>query len=194
MSFNRPTFVAILLAGLFAFIAACQATPVVNQPVATPTGSANVEAYKLGAGDEVKVTVFGEDDLSGLFEVDGSGTIAMPLIGEVTAINLTVRQLETSISNALAGKYLKNPQVSAEVTNYRPFYILGEINNPGEYPYTSGLTVMRAVASAGGFTYRANKKQVYIKRLEATSEVAIALDSTVTVNPGDTIRIGERIF
>lgn len=195
MTLQRLTFFTAIL-GFFAFLAACQAAPPPNAQATgpAPAQATSVEAYQLGAGDEVRVTVFGEDDLSGLFVVDGSGVISMPLIGEVQAIGRTVRQLETNITGALAGKYLKDPRVSAEVTNYRPFYILGEINNPGEYPYTSGLTVMRAVASAGGFTYRANKKQVYIKRLEASSEVAVSLDSTTVVNPGDTIRIGERIF
>ncbi|MBR9833835.1 MAG: polysaccharide export protein, partial [Alphaproteobacteria bacterium] len=94
----------------------------------------------------------------------------------------------------LSDGYLLDPSVSAEVINYRPFFILGEISRPGEYPYASGLTVLNAVAAAGGFSYRANKKAVFIKAFEGEKEVAYQLNAQVMVQPGDTIRIGERIF
>ncbi|MEO1361929.1 MAG: SLBB domain-containing protein, partial [Pseudomonadota bacterium] len=110
------------------------------------------------------------------------------------AEGLTVPQLETRIAEALADGYLKNPQVSAEVANYRPYYILGEVRNPGEYPYTNGLTVMEAVASAGGFTYRARKNTVFVRGTDAMAEQSVALTATTQVKPGDTLRIGERIF
>ena len=87
-----------------------------------------------------------------------------------------------------------NPRVSAEVINYRPFYILGEVGRPGEYPYTSGLTVQNAVAAAGGFTYRANKRAVFIKSIDSDQEILYDLTPSTVVKPGDTIRIGERIF
>ena len=126
--------------------------------------------------------------------MDGTGAISLPLVGQVEALGLTTPELESKIVETLDGDYILNPRVSAEVINYRPYYILGEVGSPGEYPYTSGLTVLNAVAAAGGFTYRANKKVVYIKSVEAGDAQTYTLDTNTAVKPGDTIRIGERIF
>jgi polysaccharide export outer membrane protein len=187
----------IASAGLAAIVlAGCQSTPAA-QPAATATDAAaprTVQAYKLGAGDQVRITVFNHVDLSGEFEVDGSGTIALPLIGQVQAIDLTTRELEVRLTERYSDGFLKEPRVNAEVMTYRPFYILGEVSTPGEYPYTSGLSVINAVAAAGGFSYRANKKIVYIKTAEGTQEVKYPLDAATMVQPGDTIRVDERIF
>ncbi len=138
--------------------------------------------------------VFGEDALSGQFSVGSTGKMAMPLIGDVQAAGMTITQLQTEIADALKQGYLKDPKVSAEVMTYRPFYILGEVNKPGTYPYTTGLTVQNAVATANGYTYRANTKKVFIKRESEKDEKAYPLSSTIPVAPGDTIRIGERLF
>jgi len=151
--------------------------------------------YRLGAGDKVKISVFGEETLSGEFLVPGGvGTISFPLIGDVKASGLTVGELQTEIVGKLKPDYLKDPRVSVEVLNYRPFYILGEVGHPGEYPYTNGLTVLNAVATANGFTYRANTHTVYIKRAGDSAEIQMKLDTTTSVEPGDTNRIGERFF
>jgi protein involved in polysaccharide export with SLBB domain len=151
--------------------------------------------YRLGSGDKLRISVFGEDTLSGEFLVPGgAGLIAFPLIGDVQAAGLTVNELQAEIESKLKPDYLKDPHVSIEVLNYRPFYILGEVMKPGEYPYTSGLTVLNAVATANGFTYRANTHKVYIKRANSTKEKQYPLDATTVVQPGDTIRIGERFF
>ncbi|WP_213268560.1 polysaccharide biosynthesis/export family protein [Hyphomonas sp.] len=158
------------------------------------TQSQLATAYALGSSDRLRVTVFGHPDLSGEFEVDGSGSISMPLIGQMRAIGLSTVELETAIAERLSDGYVLNPRVSAEVINYRPFYILGEVGRPGEYPYTSGLTVQNAVAAAGGFTYRANKRAVFIKSIDSDQEIAYDLTPSTVVKPGDTIRIGERIF
>lgn len=158
------------------------------------TQSQLATAYALGSSDRLRVTVFGHPDLSGEFEVDGSGSISMPLIGQMRAIGLSTVELETAIAERLSDGYVLNPRVSAEVINYRPFYILGEVGRPGEYPYTSGLTVQNAVAAAGGFTYRANKRAVFIKSIDSDQEIAYDLAPSTVVKPGDTIRIGERIF
>lgn len=171
-------------------------TPV---PGATPPTAAVNPApvepdYRLGSGDKVRVTVYGEPDLSGEFFVNGSGRVSLPLIGEVDATNLSVSQFQDAVQKALSDGYLKEPRVSAEVLTFRPFYILGEVDKPGTYPYTSGLTVFNAVATAGGFTYRADKNKVYIKRLGEAEERKLPLDQKVMVAPGDTIRIGERFF
>ena len=166
------------------------APPVAQAPV-TPASQFD---YLLGSSDKVRVTVYGEPSLSGEFFVTGSGLVSLPLIGEVKAAGLTLGQFQTAVQAALSDGYLKEPRVNAEVLTFRPFYILGEVTKPGTYPYTAGLTVLNAVATAGGFTYRANKVLVFIKRNGATSEVKTELTPSVLVAPGDTIRIGERFF
>lgn len=195
----KTTHFTGLAIGVAALLAtACQSAPAPApapaQDSAAPSATRTVTEYTLSSGDQVRITVFGQADLSGQFEVDGAGTVSMPLIGQVNVEGLTVPQLENRISELLADGYLINPQVSAEVANYRPFYILGEVRNPGEYPYTNGLTVMEAVASAGGFTYRARKSIVYVRGADAGAEESVALTATTPVRPGDTLRIGERIF
>ncbi len=149
-------------------------------------------AYRLGSGDKLRVIVFGEEDLSGEFEVDGSGTVSLPLIGEVRARDRTMRAFETAVEEMLRDGYLKDPRVSAEVLNYRPFYIIGEVEKGGEYPFVSGMHVLNAVALAGGHTYRANPKRVFITRRGQEREFAAPLDSEV--QPGDVIRVPERFF
>ncbi|HBH90058.1 polysaccharide biosynthesis/export family protein [Ponticaulis sp.] len=153
-----------------------------------------VEEYHLGSGDQIRIIVFGEEELSGEFVVDGSGFISLPLIGEVMARGKTIREFQRSMEAALREGYLNDPRVSAEVLNFRPFYILGEVEESGEYPYSDGLTVLNAVATAGGFTYRANTRFVFIKRSGAANEVQYPLTATTPVQPGDTIRIAERFF
>lgn len=185
----------VLLAGVLVFgqVAASPAraqTP----PVAAPGVTAVEPDYQLGSGDKVRVTVYGEPSLSGEFFVTGSGQVSLPLIGEVRAAGLSVRQFQDAVQTALNDGYLKEPRVNAEVLNFRPFYILGEVTKPGTYPYTSGLTVLNAVATAGGYTYRADKKSVFVKHIGETEETKMELSPATTVAPGDTIRIGERFF
>lgn len=169
--------------------------------MAPPTGQATSApstitepSYELGSGDKIRVTVYGEPSLSGEFYVTGSGLVSLPLVGEVRAAGLSISQFQNAVQTALSDGYLKEPRVNAEVLGFRPFYILGEVSKPGTYPYTSGLTVQNAVATAGGFTYRADKGRVFIKRNGATTEVKSELSPSTTVSPGDTIRIGERFF
>ena len=154
----------------------------------------SIPAYRLGSGDKVRVITFGEESLSGEFFVGSTGKVSLPLIGEVKAAGLTLPEFQGEFENALKNGYLKEPRVSVEVLNYRPFYILGEVEKPGTYPYTNGLTVMNAVATAEGFTYRANQKRVFIKREGETDEKEYPLVGDVPVAPGDTIRIAERFF
>lgn len=150
--------------------------------------------YRLGAGDKLRIIVFGEDSLTGEFFVSGAGKIAFPLIGDIDVLGKTIPEIQTTIEDKLRDGYLKEPKVSAEVLNYRPFYILGEVMKPGEYPYTNGLTVLNAVATASGFTYRADKRKVFIRRAATKEEMSEQLTPTTPVEPGDTIRIGERLF
>ena len=177
---------------------ACAQTPAA--PTAAPAAASSdatvraVPEYRLGVADKVRVNVFGEEALTGEFLVGGGGKVSLPLIGEVQAAGLTISQFQEEISNELRKGYIKEPRVSAEVLNYRPFYILGEVNKPGEYPYTNNLSVLNAVATAEGFTYRANKRVVFIKRAEDQAEQSYPLTPLTKVAPGDTIRIGERYF
>lgn len=183
------------LAALFALTACAQAPLSVGpQAVATDGVVRVVPEYRLGPADKIRVNVFGEEALTGEFLVGGSGKISLPLIGEVQAADLTISELQASIAEALSQGYINEPRVNAEVLNYRPFYILGEVNRPGEYPYTNNLTVLNAVATAEGFTYRADTRRVYIKRADGASEQAFPLTTATQVAPGDTIRIGERFF
>ena len=184
---------ALIVASVSAPLAANAAPPAAPQPVSARTIDP-VADYRLGSGDKIRVTVFGEEQLSGEFFVGASGKVALPLLGEIQAGGLTLREFQAEVETALKDGYLKEPRVSAEVLNYRPFYILGEVNKPGTYPYTSGLTVVNAVATAEGFTYRANTKRVFIKRANDVGEKEYPLTTTTMVAPGDTIRIAERFF
>ena len=157
-------------------------------------GAASVAGYQLGPGDQVRVTVFRHEDLSGEFEVDGEGFFALPLVGEIMTAGLTARQLENEIEVRLqSGGYLVDPQVSIEVLNYRPFYIIGEVNNPGSYQYVNGMTVINAVALAGGFSYRADQDDIMISRGGSTGPQIEALPDTAVL-PGDIIEVPERFF
>lgn len=156
-----------------------------------PGGHADVD-YHLGAGDRVRVTVFGHEDLSSELEVGTNGTISMPLIGEINVDNRTLRDIEGSIIGKLKPDYLKNPKVAVEVLTYRPFYIIGEVKSPGSYPYVSGMRVVNAIALAGGYTYRARENRLSIMRSD-TGQKSTADHGTV-VFPGDVVEVPERFF
>lgn len=158
------------------------------------SGWAETTEYRLGSGDQVRVTVFGHQDLSGDFQIDGSGVIALPLIGNVEAGAQTVRELEYRIVHKLKPDYLKNPRVNIEVLNYRPFYIIGEVKKPGSYPYVSGMTVINAIALAGGYTYRARENRLYLRRSSGSEKDKRAADHDTKIMPGDVIEVPERFF
>jgi protein involved in polysaccharide export with SLBB domain len=190
MRWSLALLVSLTLIG----VAAAQPTPAAVKDQSAPIVD-SAKDYRLGAGDRLKINVFGEETLSGEFIVSGgAGSIAFPLIGDVPALGLTVSDLKAEIEGKLKPDYLKDPKVSIEVLTYRPYYIMGEVGHPGEYPYKNGLTVLNAVATANGFTYRANTHNVYIKRAGGVKEVESRLDASTVVEPGDTIRIGERFF
>jgi polysaccharide biosynthesis/export protein len=167
-----------------------------SAPGATPTAmqAQSGSIYRLGSGDQLHIIVYGETDLTGDFTVSPVGTIAFPLIGEVPATGLTPDQLSQAIADRLEQGYMRHPQVSAAIASYRPFFILGEVARPGTYPFSAALTVRGAVAVAGGFTYRANEHRVFIKHSGEQEEHPYRLDAATIVQPGDTIRIGERFF
>ena len=175
--------IALLLAGC----ASLDETAPPLEPVA-------VDAYRLDSGDRLRVMVFGQPDLSGEFSVDGSGAVALPLVQNVSARGKTTDELAQHLKTVLSEKFLRDPVVSVEVAQYRPFYILGEVNRPGQYAYVNGMTVKTAAAIAGGFTFRAATAQVVITRRagEATHEGSAAVNAPVL--PGDTVYVGERVF
>ena len=159
--------------------------------IAMPSQSAVNDVYNLGSGDKLRITVFGEDNISGEFEIDSAGWISMPLIGEVRATGLSWRQLGQAIRERLLDGYLKDPQISGEVLNYRPYFIDGEVEDPGEYPFRQGITVRETVAVAGGFKYWANKKAAFITRRNDASMRKKKVRMDALVHPGDYIWVDD---
>lgn len=152
------------------------------------------DTYKVGSGDKLRVIVYGEDDLGGAFDVDGNGFVSLPLIGQVKVAGLSATDVERAITAKLADGYLKEPRVSVEVTEYRPFYILGEVNRPGSYPYVDGMSVQNAVAAAGGYTSKAVEGGVYVRHEGQTKEVYLGTDSPEMIYPGDVVRVPSSLF
>jgi polysaccharide biosynthesis/export protein len=156
--------------------------------------AAATAAPKLQPGDRIRVTVFGEDKLSGDYEIDHTGQISLPLAGTIQALGLTQTELEQALVKKFRSEYLKNPKVTVTVGTLRPFYIMGEIEKPGEYPYKSGLNVLTVLAIAGGPTYRASRSTVQIQRRGETSMRDYPISASVPILPGDVIRVPERYF
>jgi polysaccharide export outer membrane protein len=150
--------------------------------------------YRLDSGDRVRVIVFGQDNLSRVYGVDANGSISMPLVGQVRARGLTPYQLSLDIAGELRRKYVKDPKVSVEVEAYRPFFILGEVNKPGGYPYVNGMTAEAAVAVAEGYTDRAKKRMVRLTRRFGGVNSTVMVPTDYPVQPGDTIYVLERFF
>jgi protein involved in polysaccharide export with SLBB domain len=188
--------ICLLLALLLALPVAAWAQPVSQAAIAAPDAppAAVQSDYQLGAADKVRIIVFNEPSLSGEFFVNTAGALSLPLIGDVTARGKTLNQVAQAITDQLKGRYVLQPRVSIDVLTFRPFYILGEVNKAGEYPYSTGLTVDAAVALAGGFTYRANRKKVFVRHINDDQPERVELSPDLKVMPGDTIRIGERYW
>ncbi len=153
-----------------------------------------LDEYRVDSGDRLRVTVFGQPDLSGEFAVDGSGQVGLPLILPLAARGMTTAEFGRAVEEALRERLLRNPSVSVEITQYRPFFILGEVNQPGQYAYVNGMTVRTAAAIAGGFTYRASTSGVTITRRTTMGTFEGAASAEAGVMPGDTIVIKERLF
>lgn len=162
-------------------------------PVGGAPEVANAE-HRLAPGERLRVTTYGEAALTGEFAIGAGGELAFPLIGSIPAAGKTPRELSAALRTALADGFLSEPNVSVEVISYRPFYVLGEVNEPGEFPYQPGLTVLAAIARAQGFTYRARQTAVFLKRAGEAEEREVTLTSDLVVGPGDIVRIGERYF
>ena len=161
--------------------------------MSTGTEASANEEYQLGPEDKLKVTVYGEPDLSGEFVVDGAGAVSMPFIGQIQARGLTMNQFGDAYAHKLRdAKMMKDPKVNVEVLTFRPIYILGEVNRPGSYPYVSGMTIEKAVALAEGYTYRADQNTAVITR--SGRKFTVDITPQTTVAPGDSIHVGERFF
>ena len=199
----------LLLAWLALVACDSDPTPIVEAPAGgasaqlastnAPGGAAAVPGggpdYKLGPNDRVRIIVFGQPTLTGEYSLDGNGVLAFPLIGNVPAQGVTTSQLQKTIAAKLHPDYLVNPSVSAEVVTRRPFYVIGEVHKPGNYPYVTDMTALNAVAMAGGFTYRARKNDFYVKRLDQSGKmVRIEAKSGTVLRPGDTLEVRERMF
>lgn len=155
-----------------------------------------IDTYRLATDDQISITVFNEPDLNiDKVRVSANGTISMPLLGQVTVSDLTIHELEAKLTNMFLQGYLKKPDVTVNITEYRPFYINGEVKNPGSYPYRQGLTVEKAVTIAGGFTDRASKSSISLVnegRKEARTVRNVSINEKV--KPGDIITVKESFF
>ncbi len=190
---RRASLLAIGLLALFASSCADEIGPPPPGFI-SPDGQSSLGAqYRLGAGDKLKINVFGEESLSGPVEVSPSGLVTLPLAGEVPAQGSTVAQFRDAVTRRLADGYLKQPKVTVEIITFRPIYIHGEVRNGGEFPFKTGLRLRDAIAMAGGYTYRANQSFVLVAR-EGAGETRVSTAGSVTLLPGDNIRIPERFF
>ena len=189
----RNAIARAAMVSLIAFnVAACATTsaPPLPQAAAAATG----DVYRLGLTDKLRVNVYGEAQLSGEYQVSGNGVVTMPLIGDVPAVGLTAKQLEAALTARFAAGYLKSPRVAVEVYDFRPYFILGEVQKPGRYPSLEGQTLLGAIATAGGYTYRANTKRIFIRRVGDGTEYSVDAKVDLKIAPGDVIRVGERYF
>ena len=184
--------IGILLIGVLTACSSTRAVEPTGRELAVLT-NAKVP-LQLAPGDKIRVTVFGEEKLSGDYDIDASGFVSLPLAGTIRAAGLTKSQLEAALAKKFQGAFLKDPKITVDIAAYRPFYILGEVEKPGEYQFKSGLNVLSATAVAGGPTYRASKSEVLIQKGGVGPFIRVPLSPTIPVLPGDLIRVPERYF
>jgi polysaccharide export outer membrane protein len=151
-------------------------------------------AYRLDAGDRLRVVVYGQEGLTNIYAIDAGGAITMPLIGSVPARGRTTAGLAAEIAAKLRNGYIREPSVAVEIEAYRPFFILGEVAAPGQYPYVPNLTVESAVAIAGGFSPRARRDRVTLTHTDSSGSIRVVAPLGTTIGPGDTVLVGERWF
>ena len=164
-------------------------------PVPAPAPAITAQSpYTLDSGDRLRIVVFGQDGLTNSYLVDASGHIAMPLIGSVMAKGETTDQLSARIAEKLRNGYIREPHVAVEVEAYRPFFILGEVTAPGQYPYIANMTAETAVAIAGGFAPRAVRQSVVLIRTYNGQQMRMTVPLGYQLRPGDTINVQERWF
>ncbi|MEA2927254.1 MAG: polysaccharide biosynthesis/export protein [Alphaproteobacteria bacterium] len=150
--------------------------------------------YTLDSGDRLRIVVFGQDAISNNYTVDAQGQVSLPLVGAVEARGLTTAQLSSAIAGRLKSGFVRDPSVAVEIETYRPFFVLGEVTFPGQYPYVPNMTVENAIAIAGGFTPRAAKDKVTITRKIQGVPARTVLSLRSPIRPGDTVEVSERWF
>jgi polysaccharide biosynthesis/export protein len=151
-------------------------------------------AYRLDAGDKLRVVVYGQEGLTNTYAIDAGGSITMPLIGLVPARGRTPAGLAAEITGKLRHGYIRDPSVAVEIEAYRPFFILGEVASPGQYPYVPNISVESAVAVAGGFSPRAQRDRVTLTHTDSSGSMRVAVPLGTALSPGDTVLVGERWF
>ena len=171
-------------------LAACAAPTTVPPPLAATFQ----EPYDLGPGDRLRITVFGQANLTGAYALDPAGRITMPLVGAVPAAGMTTTSLAQALEARFRNGFLREPNVSVEIEAYRPFFVLGEVGNAGQYPFVAQMTAENAVAIAGGFTPRAYRKAVTVTRRKGNNIFKGEVPLTYPIRPGDTVTVEERWF
>jgi protein involved in polysaccharide export with SLBB domain len=182
---------ALLAAALL--VSGCAVGPISEAEQQSLAAAAAAPA-KLQPGDKIRIYVYGEDKLSGDYQLDQSGQISLPLAGTFEAQGLTQTELEQALSKKFRSEYLKNPKVTVTIATLAPYYMIGEVSHAGEFPYRSGLNVLTALAIAGGPTYRASRSTVQIQRRGETSMREYPISASVPILPGDVIKVPERYF
>jgi polysaccharide export outer membrane protein len=190
----RPANVADGGGAIAAMRASFASTSVPVASAALPAPGAYDNAYHLDAGDKLRVVVFGQEGLTNSYAIDAGGSITMPLIGAVSARGRTTAGLAAEIAHRLRGGYIRDPSVAVEIESYRPFFILGEVAAPGQYPYVPNMTVESAVAIAGGFSPRAKRDTVTLTHTDGAGAIRTVVPLGTTISPGDTLLINERWF
>jgi polysaccharide export outer membrane protein len=184
-------YVGALVAALAVVVLSACGGPNVAQTVEVPPA----EPYRLDNGDQLRITVFGQDAMTGEYIVDGGGFISMPLLSQVQARGRTAQELEQQISERLVSEgFLVSPSVNVQILTYRPFFILGEVAAPGQFTYIENMTVLTAVAMAGGFTHRASTSSFTITRKIGNKVIEARAQRNTLVQPGDVITVHERIL
>jgi len=162
--------------------------------LSTLTLAQDTNDYRLGSGDTIKITVFGQEDLSIETLLNDNGKIDYPFLGQIQATGKTLAEFQQAIHAGLKGDYLINPNVSVSIVEYRPFFIDGEVNNPGGYPFQPGLTISKAAALAGGYTERASLSKIFIIRSNDHNQKSVNVKSNASVLPGDIITVKQSYF
>jgi polysaccharide biosynthesis/export protein len=168
--------------------------PVPVAYAAAPMPAAHDAAYRLDAGDKLRVVVYGQEGLTNTYAIDAGGSITMPLIGSVPARGRTPAGLASEITAKLRNGYIREPSVAVEIEAYRPFFILGEVAAPGQYPYVPNMSVESAVAIAGGFSPRARRDRVTLTHTDNSGSMRVVVPLGTALSPGDTVLVGERWF
>jgi protein involved in polysaccharide export with SLBB domain len=184
---------ALALLGLCLVTSACgSSAPAATEAERKALAAEAAAPPQLQPGEKIHITVYGEPTLSGDYQIDPSGFVSLPLAGTVKAVGLTQQQLEQALTTKYSSGYLKDPKITVGISEFRPFYIVGEVEKPGAYPYTGGLTVLSAIAIAGGTTYRANQSKVLIQHAGEDSMREYNMDAPIPLLPGDIIQIPRR--